>query len=138
MALRASYSPLMSFDAAAFGRRLASARAWRGLEPKQVAHHLDVTPETVNRWERGGLEKPPAKGQLLLLAEILQQPESWLLDGEQPPWLTSPAAGDGASRFDLPEVERLAAEAQERIARLLQALQQESEPAPARRGRGGR
>jgi transcriptional regulator with XRE-family HTH domain len=57
-----------------------------GLEPKEVAHHLGVSSEAINRWERGGLQRPPARGQILLLAQLLDQTEQWFMEGETPPW----------------------------------------------------
>jgi len=86
---------MAAFDSRSFGRRLAAARVWRGLEPKQVANALGVSAEAINRWERGGLTRPPAKGQLRLLAEVLEQPESWILGGEVPPWQSTAEASEG-------------------------------------------
>lgn len=97
MASRDSYGRLVTFDPVAFGRRVAAARVWRGLEPKQVAVALETSPETVNRWERGGITKPPAKGQLRLLAEVLEQDEAWLLRGETPPWHEPPGDNGGSA-----------------------------------------
>jgi len=105
MAERASYSRAVPFDGAAFGRRIAAAREWLGLEPKQLAQPLGVSPETINRWERGGLENPPVKGQVRLLAEVLHQTEEWLLTGEQPPW--SAAIGTSESPSATPGLDRL-------------------------------
>lgn len=94
MVLRASYARSVPFNPEAFGRRLAAARAWRGLEPKQVARHLGISSEAVNRWERGGLQRAPAKGQVLLLAEVLEQPADWLIEGHTPPWMQGALARD--------------------------------------------
>jgi transcriptional regulator with XRE-family HTH domain len=100
MAFRSSYGQRVSFDGQAFGRRVAAARAWRGLEPKQVASFLGVSPEAINRWERGGLQRPPARGQLQLLAEVLEQPRDWLVEGTSPPWTTPTTMSDDERRRD--------------------------------------
>jgi transcriptional regulator with XRE-family HTH domain len=96
MALRVNYRRPVAFDPVAFGRRLASAREWRGLEPKQLAAELGISTEAINRWERGGLAKPPNKLALEKLSELLSQPVEWLLSGTDPPWLTAtaPVAGE--------------------------------------------
>jgi transcriptional regulator with XRE-family HTH domain len=86
MAFRLAYGRPMNFDGRAFGRRIASARVWLGLEPKEVALQLDLSAEAINRWERGGLQRAPKRGQVRLLAEVLQVPADWLLAGDTPPW----------------------------------------------------
>jgi transcriptional regulator with XRE-family HTH domain len=77
----------VSFDSQGFGRRLAAARAWRGLQPKEIAAHVGLSAEAINRWERGGIRRPPNKATIRGLAELLEQDEAWLLRGTTPPWL---------------------------------------------------
>jgi transcriptional regulator with XRE-family HTH domain len=72
----------VSFDPEEFGRRLAAARARAGLKPKQLAAALGSSVEKVNRWERGELVRPPSKGDLRLLADLLDQDAGWLLSGD--------------------------------------------------------
>lgn len=74
------------FDAVAFGRRVAAARVWKGLEPKELAHRLGMSDEAIYRLERGARKQPPHTLMLRALAEELDQSEEWLLRGEQPPW----------------------------------------------------
>lgn len=78
----------VTYDGAAFGRRVASAREWAGLEPKELARRVGVHVESINRIERGGRRKQPRKAELRLLAEALGQTEEWLLEGEVPPWVS--------------------------------------------------
>lgn len=84
----------MSFDPKGFGRRIAAARVWRGLEPKQVAQHLGLSAEAINRWERGGIQRLPPRGQLRLLSEILEQPAEWIAEGDAPPWVSGQPRSD--------------------------------------------
>lgn len=132
MAFRAPYRRPVTFDGQAFGRRVAAARVWRGLEPKQVAAHLGVSAEAINRWERGGLQRAPARGQLRLLAEVLEQPEEWIAGGEAPPWaaVVDRGAGTDRERDDL-EAERHQ-ELLEHFAAVEEQLRELSRRTPAR------
>lgn len=76
----------MTFDGVAFGRRLAAARVWAGLEPKQVAAALGVSDEAIYQMERGDRKRPPNRPVLQALSDVLGQPSEWFLDGDQPPW----------------------------------------------------
>ncbi len=100
MASSPAYRRSVEFDPQAFGRRLAAARAWLGLEAKQVARHLELSAEAINRWERGGLRRAPARGHLRLLAEVLEQPEEWLLRGTSPPWRSAASDDRDATSGD--------------------------------------
>lgn len=87
--LRDSYRPGVDFDAKEFGRRVATARVWSGLTPKEVAGRMGASAETVYRIERGERSTAPRRAELRLLAEILEQPEEWLMAGSTPPWTAS-------------------------------------------------
>lgn len=84
------------FDAHGFGRRVAAARVWAGIEPKELAHRLGISDESIYRMERGERKRPPGRGELGLLAEILGQPDEWLLSGTEPPWNGDRPTGPGA------------------------------------------
>lgn len=94
---RLSCATVGDFDGVAFGRRVASAREWAGLAPKQLAEQLGMSDETVYRLERGKRKRAPGKGELRLLAEALGQPEDWLLNGDVPPWLSAQNGRDEAA-----------------------------------------
>jgi transcriptional regulator with XRE-family HTH domain len=82
----ASYRGGVDFDSKAFGRRVASAREWIGLKPKELAAALGRSAESVNAIERGDRKDPPDKLLLTALAEALKVEAPWLLSGTQPPW----------------------------------------------------
>lgn len=94
----------MKWDPARFGRRVAAAREWRDLRPKELAGVLGRSTETVNAIERGDRIGPPDKLLLGALAHALGVGEEWLLRGSEPPWMVSSAAGERAG-VDLRAVE---------------------------------
>lgn len=81
------YRRAVAFDPLWFGRRVAAARAWAGLKPKELAVALGRSTEAINAMERGDRVAPPDIHFLRALAEALDVSEEWLLDGRQPPWI---------------------------------------------------
>lgn len=144
MAQRASYrrDVSSSFDGAAFGRRIASARASLGLKPKQIAQRVGKSAEAINRWERGALLKPPSKGDLRLLAEALGQSEEWLLEGDSRDngLLELPASEDPALleaiEVAVRQLLEWAREDRERLARVERLLEARAAP-PSAQTAGG-
>ena len=106
MEQNAPYRRPVDFEAPAFGRRVAAAREWAGLKPKQLAERLGVSPEAVYRLERGTRLTSPRRAELRLLAETLDQSEEWLLRGESPPW-TQRSTGSALPRGDRASLELL-------------------------------
>lgn len=45
-------------------------RVMRGMSRAEVAHKVDVTPETIGRWERGDSE--PTRPHLILMAKAYE------------------------------------------------------------------
>lgn len=86
------YRQAVDFDSDAFGRRVASARAWIGLKPKVLASAVGRTPEAINAIERGDRIGAPDKLLLSALAASLNVSEEWLLSGTEPPWLSARSA----------------------------------------------
>ncbi|MCK1430881.1 XRE family transcriptional regulator [Bradyrhizobium sp. 87] len=70
-------------DAKILGKRIAEARKAGGGKPvtqAQLANFLGVTPQAVSGWERG--EATPETEKISSIANFLQVPTGWLLDGE--------------------------------------------------------
>lgn len=106
--LSSSYGQGVPYDPTAFGRRLAAARVWAGLEPKQLAAALGYHAETINRLERGVGKRPPTRPVLEALAAAVQQTPEWLLEGPEPPWSSREQASRQSEIIRL--LERLEAE----------------------------
>lgn len=135
----ATPSSRLDFDGKAFGRRLAAAREWAGLAPKQLAELIGSSTEAIYRLERGDRQTPPRKAELKIMAEALAQPVEWLLHGDAPPWVSSsgiaqgkqPKAEGATSLHDLQE--RLQVEV-DRLAKLNDLLETRlAAQAPSRR-----
>jgi transcriptional regulator with XRE-family HTH domain len=62
------------------GVRLRSARTAAGLSRHRLAVAIDVTGNTIQRWEAG--ENSPNSDRLLALAEALGVSVTWLLAGD--------------------------------------------------------
>lgn len=83
-----------------FGRRVAAARVWKGLEPKELAVALGRSTEAVNAMERGDRVRAPDKLLLEALAHELNVTPEWLLKGEEPPWAVSQSGASGSGAVD--------------------------------------
>jgi len=73
----------IEMDAKILGKRIAEARktgSGRHVTQAQLANFLGVTPQAVSGWERG--EATPETEKIPSIANFLQVPTGWLLDGE--------------------------------------------------------
>lgn len=86
MEISDTYRGTVEFDPISFGRRLASAREWRGLRPKELAATLGRAAESINAMERGDRVNRPDKLVVEKLAQELGVSQEWLLGGSLPPW----------------------------------------------------
>jgi transcriptional regulator with XRE-family HTH domain len=131
-----TYRAAVTYDPVAFGRRVASARAWIGLKPKELAKRISRSPEAINRIERGEHLTEPDPLMLGALAAELGQSEEWLLGGEEPPWLSSNEGNEIAELRDQLETEVA------RLRRAVDGIEQhvagDAEPAQRGRRQGGR
>jgi transcriptional regulator with XRE-family HTH domain len=89
------YRGLVDFDPIWFGRRVAAARAWAGLKPKELAAALARSTEAINAIERGDRVQRPDTHFVRALAGELHVTEEWLLAGDVPPWALSPGQPAG-------------------------------------------
>jgi transcriptional regulator with XRE-family HTH domain len=76
---------LVTFDPEEIGRRIAAARN-KGWTQVNLAHHANVSPSTVSRWERGFV--PPVR-ELIRIAAVLEIDVTELVE-EQPRHATDP------------------------------------------------
>lgn len=65
------------FNKNVFCERLKAARKGRDLTLEQLGSQLDVTKQTVSRWEKG--ERYPALDVLYTIAEVLDVSSDYLL-----------------------------------------------------------
>lgn len=78
-AQRARLLLVMSLDESGIGRRIAQAREAKGWTQLDFAHHANVSPSSVSRWERGKL--PPLR-EIIRVAGVLEVDATYLVEGE--------------------------------------------------------
>jgi transcriptional regulator with XRE-family HTH domain len=84
------------------GRRIATYRERRTMSQSELARRLDVTPQTVQKWEAGGA---PRTHRIEAIATVLGVPASALVGDEAPADVS--VAGRLLHGIDLARIERL-------------------------------
>ena len=88
----ATVTPLFSRStAASVGGRIRQARKFADLSQQALADAVGASRDSVSNWERG--EHSPSVDMLLLIAQAIDVPATWFLEGVAP----SPTGPEGGA-----------------------------------------